>query len=63
MNKSIYHFPEPDNETVSERIRYMFVVAACALGIMDKCYNCMHLRCAIEEMEKRKVKENENQMG
>ena len=63
MSKTIYHFPEPDNKTIQDQIKYMFVVAASALGIMDKCYNCQHLRCAIKEMEKRKVKENENQMG
>ena len=62
MTKSIYHFPEPDNETISGRIRYMFVVAASALEIMDKCYNCPHLRCAIKEMEKREVMKNENKM-
>lgn len=54
MTKTIYHFPEPDNETISGRIRYMFVVAASALEIMDKCYNCSHLRCAIKEMEKKR---------
>ena len=62
MSKTIYHFPEPDNETISERIIYMFVVAVSALGIMDKCYNCDHLRCAIKEIQKREVRKNENKM-
>ena len=62
MSKTIYHFRSPDNETISGRIRYMFVVAASVLGIMGKCYNCPHLRCAIKEMEKREVMKNENKM-
>lgn len=62
MSKSIFRYPEPDNETITDRIKYMFVIAASAFGIMDKCYNCPYLHCAIEESEKREVKKNDNKM-
>lgn len=63
MSKTIYHYPEPDKTTMLDRVKYTFVVAASALGIIDQCYHCMHLRHAIKECEEREVKNNENKMG
>lgn len=51
-----------DEPTTEDEIKYQFICAASLLGIMDRCYFCKDLRDAVRELEKRKAKENENQM-
>lgn len=63
MSKPIYQHPEIDKTTRLDRLKYMFIVTAETIGIMDQCYHCPHLRHAIKECEEREVNNNENKMG
>ena len=52
MTESIYHFPEPDNETLTNRVIYNFITAAQLVGVIEKCKDCEHLKEACDTMHK-----------
>lgn len=51
-----------DEPTLEEELKYHFICAASAIGIMDKCYFCKDLRDAMRKLEEMGAK-NENKMG